>query len=117
MKALPYKRKRSSAPAKRPRNRPIGQRRAIPEIFVRVDCRSLYPREQYAKAHIRVRRGCYRFLVWRDGNKVREFYLGRLRQASPTEGPSSSSPAPRPAEASARSARRAQKRAGVIIKA
>lgn len=90
MKQLPYTRKRSSRPVKQPQKRPIVERRAIPEIFVQVRDNHYNHRSSMAKAHIRVRRGCYRFLVWRDGDKVKEFYLGRLRQAAPTEASSSS---------------------------
>jgi len=83
--SLPYKRKRSSRPAKRPRKRPIEPRR-VPEIYVQVERPfGNMLAGGFAKAHIRVRRGCYRFLVWRDGGKVCEFYLGRLRNPSPTD--------------------------------
>jgi hypothetical protein len=33
----------------------------------------------WAKAKIRVRSGCYRYLVWRDGLFKREFYLGKVK--------------------------------------
>ena len=84
--SLPYTRKRSSRAAKRPRKRPLEPRR-VPDIFVRVE-KPFGNMELggFAKAHIRIRRGCYRFLVWRDGGKIREFYLGRLRQRAPTSG-------------------------------
>jgi len=97
--SLPYKRKRSSRRAKRPRKPSIVKRRATPpDIYVHFGHDSVWG-SGVAKAHIRVRRGCYRFLVWREGNKVREFYLGRLRNPSPTPGPSSSRSTRSPAEA------------------
>jgi hypothetical protein len=117
MKALPYTRKRSSSPAKRPKKRPAAARRVQPDIYVRVPGTGLYSalripeaiEKMYAKAHIRVRRGCYRFLVWREGNKIREFYLGRLRQAAPTPGPRAPEASSSPAPTSTRSPRRVRK--------
>jgi hypothetical protein len=84
--SLPYTRKRSSPSTKRPKKRPPEPRRVIPEIYVRTrgERDSIYT--VYAKAHIRIRRGCYRFLVWREGDKIREFYLGRLGKSAPTSG-------------------------------
>jgi hypothetical protein len=84
--SLPYKRKRSLPSTKRPRKPVDRQRRVIPEIYVKTAGGELYRSPVYAKAHIRTRRGCYRFLVWRDGGKIRELYLGRVRDASPTRG-------------------------------
>jgi hypothetical protein len=84
---LPYKRKRSLSPAKRSKKRPPEPRR-VPEIYVKTGGDGgIYNPAVYAKAHIRIRRGCYRFLVWRDGGKIRELYLGRLGKSSPTPGP------------------------------
>lgn len=54
-----------------------------PAIFVRVKSYG----NEYAQARIRVRKGCYQYLVWRDGDKMREFYLGKRT-------PHASSPAP-----------------------
>jgi hypothetical protein len=59
----------------------------------------------YARAHIRVRRGCYRYLVWGAGNKKLEFYLGKVKDSTPQ----ASSPAPAAAGAPARSARGVRK--------
>lgn len=56
-----------------------------PAIFVHVQSYG----NGYAQARIRVRKGCYQYLVWRDGEKTHEFYLGKRT-------PRSSSPAPRP---------------------
>jgi hypothetical protein len=110
--SLPYTRKRSLSPAKRPRKRPIVARRVPPDIYVRVHDESSWKSGNYAKAHIRIRRGCYRFLVWRDGGKIREFYLGRVRQASPTPAAELGHLVAIAGEASSSSSRRAQKLSG-----
>lgn len=63
-----------------PKNRPIAQSRAeaeIPEIFVKT---SDGIRSSYARAHIRVKSGKYNYLVWRDGDQIRNFYLGKKRE-------------------------------------
>lgn len=67
-----------------------------PAIFVRVQSYG----NDYAQARIRVRKGCYQYLVWRDGEKTHEFYLGKRT-------PRSSSPAPAAAEDLVRSSRSA----------
>jgi len=36
---------------------------------------------RYARASIRVKAGQYCYLMWRDGNRVRNFYLGKRREA------------------------------------
>lgn len=106
---LPYKRKRSSPSTKRPAVRAQGERRA-PDIYVRIEKPfGNMISGSFAKAHIRVRRGCYRFLSWRDGDRVREFYLGRLGHSAPTRRPPSSGPTRSPAEALSSSRRRGQK--------
>ncbi len=33
---------------------------------------------RWADAHLVIRRGCYRYMRWRVGRKVQEFYLGKL---------------------------------------
>jgi hypothetical protein len=52
-----------------------------PEIFVRVSTWTY--QGSYAQARIRVRKGCYQYLVWRDGDKTREFYLGKKETRTP----------------------------------
>jgi hypothetical protein len=63
------------------RKRPIVRSRATaPEIYVKahnIDWRI----SDLKRAHIRVRAGEYQYLQWRDGDKVRSFYLGRKRKA------------------------------------
>lgn len=68
----------------------VEQLRRLLDIYVQTRPPGSFQSAEYAKAHIRIRRGCYRFLVWRDGDKIREFYLGRLAKPSPTEGSRSS---------------------------
>lgn len=38
---------------------------------------------RYAPAKIRLRKGVYRYLIWRDGERKREFYLGKVRDCTP----------------------------------
>jgi len=52
-----------------------------PEIFVRVPGSS-WTAYKYMAAKIRVRRGCYRYLVWREGLFKREFYLGKVKNCA-----------------------------------
>src|SRR5882762_4955874 len=64
--------------------RPIGQRRAYPpEIFVKCVDREKPWRDPYARAHLRNKHG-YVYLTWRDGQRVRTFYLGKAPRKSPT---------------------------------
>lgn len=49
-----------------------------PEIFVRT--KEEWP-SRYAHASIRVKAGRYVYLAWRDGGRIRNFYLGRKRNA------------------------------------
>ena len=58
-----------------------------PDIFVAVKSDYI---PKYAKARIRIRKGCYQYLVWRDGEETREFYLGKRENHTPR----TSSPAP-----------------------
>lgn len=63
--------KRKSAIAKARRAKP-----EKPEIFVRT-VGERWPR--FAHASIRVKAGKYLYLVWRDGGRIRNFYLGQKR--------------------------------------
>lgn len=49
-----------------------------PEIFVKVT--DGY-RTDYARAGIRVKGGKYQYLQWRDGDRIRYFYLGAKKNA------------------------------------
>lgn len=85
--AYPTRRRRPMPPAKRKSTR---KKSAIvesrvkppPEIYVRVEGRESW-RLCYARAHLRNRKG-YVYLSWRDGERVRELYLGKAPRKSPT---------------------------------
>ncbi len=80
--------KRRSSRARNPRGkRPRAERRAIPAIFVATPAEAQFGLAKHAQAHIRTRRGGYRYLVWREGGHVREFYLGKVRNYRPTGDP------------------------------
>ena len=80
-KILPYTR---SAIAKSGSKKSIVERRAIPEIYVRVNRSEAWGyRSQYARAHLRNRNG-YLLLQWRNSTKIRSFYLGKSKKTSPT---------------------------------
>ncbi len=69
------------------RARSIAARRASPpEIFVKCVDRQHPWRDPYARAHLRNRSG-YAYLTWRDGERVRSFYLGKAPRKCPTAGP------------------------------
>ena len=53
--------------------------RAMPAIFVARPEDAEFGLGKYAQAHIRTRSGGYRYLVWREGDQVRELYLGKIR--------------------------------------
>jgi hypothetical protein len=74
---------------------PRGQRRSRsgrrakptePQIFVATKHGSHGPR--FAHAHLR-NRGGYVYLTWRDGDRVRTFYLGKAPRSALRPGPSS----------------------------
>ena len=68
----------------------------IPEIFVKTTDAM---RSEYARAHIRVKGGKYLYLAWKDGDRVRNFYLGQKRNSAlPTSGARGARGRPRPAD-------------------
>jgi hypothetical protein len=73
-----------------------------PELFVRTQ--GDYT-AHYAQARIRVRKGCYQYLVWRDGEKTREFYLGKKESRTPRSAPIAPAPASSCSSSSSRSVR------------
>ncbi len=82
MRVLPHKGPRSRARSKRSTGRSARDPKMCevepPKIFVRVpDGR--WTTHKYTAAKIRVRCGCYRYLVWREGMFKREFYLGKVK--------------------------------------
>lgn len=50
-----------------------------PEIFVRT--KGTWS-EQYARARLNVKDGKYVYLRWRDGENIRNFYLGQRKQST-----------------------------------
>lgn len=50
----------------------------IPDIYVKT---SDTWRGSYAQAKIRVKSGKYLYLQWRDGDRIRSFYLGQKRNS------------------------------------
>lgn len=65
-------------------SRPKGE---IPEIFVKTTNAF---RTEYARAHIRIKGGKYLYLAWKDGDRVRNFYMGQRKNrtlpTSPARG-------------------------------
>lgn len=53
-----------------------------PDLYVKLAERGYYT-EKYAQARIRIRKGCYLYLVWRDGERTCEFYLGKRKTDTP----------------------------------
>ena len=106
---LPYKKNGRTRGRKPAAKTSIGGSRVhVPDIYVATPGHLGWNKD-YAKAHIRVRRGCYRFLAWREGEKVREFYLGKVREFSPTPGSSSIAGAGGRTRSAGSSTRRVQK--------
>jgi hypothetical protein len=69
---------------KRPKKRPRALRRVKqrpPEIWVNTK-RELWKR-RLVLAHLRNKRG-YIYLCWREGKRVRNFYLGKAPRSCPT---------------------------------
>jgi hypothetical protein len=61
-----------------------------PKIFVEVHKNTEWGGTRHAPAKIRIRRGCYRYLVWRDGLFKCEFYLGKIKKITPQNSRGSS---------------------------
>lgn len=73
---LPHKLRRSSRSVSRPdRARGVQEK---PDIYVRR--KNEFGGGSYAEAHLMIRRGCYQYLRWREGGKVKEFYLGKVKE-------------------------------------
>lgn len=97
----PTFRGKRTPPAKRPgtgKKPAIDARRANPPpaIYVRIEGKAWY-RSTYARAHLRNKHG-YVYLAWRDGERVRELYLGKAPRKSPTLELERLVPAPAAAE-------------------
>jgi hypothetical protein len=82
MTVIPPKPARSRTPAKRSKRRSASDPKKCevqpPQIYVR-RIGEIWGGHQYAPAKIRVRKGVYRYLVWRDGLFKFEFYLGKIK--------------------------------------
>lgn len=77
--SVPYKTTdRARSRKGRPKRSHRARRAQPPKLFVQVPWRG-YMGNSFAQAHFRVRRGCYRYLVWRESGHLREFYLGKLK--------------------------------------
>jgi len=78
----PTTRRDRDARKKRPRLA-IAKSRATPEIYVALTEQVHTWSPRMARAHLRNKRG-YVYLCWREGKRVRNFYLGKSPQKSPT---------------------------------
>jgi hypothetical protein len=76
---LPLSRSRSPRAHKRLRKRPLNGSGVIPSIFVRGRSSGTYGGYDYFRARIQIRREKYRYLVWYEGGRKREFYLGQVK--------------------------------------
>jgi hypothetical protein len=74
-----------------------------PTLFVLGEASGFTPK--YCRAHLRNMRG-YLVLQWRDGARVRSYYLGKARKSSPTAGEILENAGARPAASGRRSVRR-----------
>jgi hypothetical protein len=83
--SLPRKRHRSTRTRKPSRKNDRSRRGVPPEIFVRINTDGLWVHSRFSKAHIRIRKGCFQYLVWRDGKKTCEFYLGKKANRTPQQ--------------------------------
>ena len=76
---MPLKRSRSPKGSSRRLDRPIPVAGAIPEIFVKAPSWRGDSLSHYIGARIQLRREKYRYLVWYEEGKKREFYLGAVK--------------------------------------
>lgn len=112
---MAYPTRRGDPPCRR--KRPVTRKRSAieesrvnppPEIYVRVEGRASW-KSSYARAHLRNRKG-YVYLSWRDGDRVRELYLGKAPRKSPTLELERLAPAPAVNELAGRPPRRVKTR-------
>jgi len=88
---MPLKARRSPKSDLKPAKRPEASAGVIPEIFVKVKDWEEHNWKRYVAARIQVRRRKYRYLVWYENGRKREFYLGAIKAIPLFEG--STSPA------------------------
>lgn len=92
MKILPPHPRRSPASSKTTSR--VGRRRRgvkpskskpapPPALFVRT--RGEYGGSAYLPARIKLKRNGYRYLVWTEGGRRREFYLGKVKILAPSD--------------------------------
>lgn len=81
---LPYTPRGSSKRPGARKKRAIAESRVNhpPQIYVLLEGRASW-KASYARAHLRNRKG-YVYLSWRDGERVRELYLGKAPRKYPT---------------------------------
>ena len=89
---IPHKPRRSTRPRKNDRGNCVA---SIPEVKVVVG-KNAYGREVLADAHFLLRRRCYQYLRWRDGVKLKEFYLGESEKSYHTAHLAGAGGSPRP---------------------
>lgn len=96
-KPYPTKSAAASVDGKRRRKRgaAIAKPRRVtpPEIYVHWRDPERPWRSPYARAHLRNKKG-YVYLTWREGERVRTFYLGKAPRKSPTAAIGISAPIP-----------------------
>lgn len=82
---LPYRQRSPEAEKENGRKRPPGGggRAELPALYVKLGY-GTWNSDRYAKVHLRVRGGKYRYLSWKDGGHVHTFYLGAMRNSCPT---------------------------------
>ena len=85
-KACPTKRRPFARPEQGPPDAIVKSRSKPPEIYVRYEDERRPWRDKYKRAHLRNKAG-YVYLCWREGSKVRTFYLGKAPRKSPTRYP------------------------------
>lgn len=56
----------------------------MPQIFVKVRGKA-WQQNQFVPAAIKLRRKCYRYLVWNEDGRRREFYLGKVKILAPAD--------------------------------
>lgn len=110
---LAYKSRSPRLPVSRRRKRSSAGSRPMPAFLVQLKpCDCTCP-GKYARVHIREKTGGYRYAVWRDGERVRSAYLGRLRESCPTSELRSGSGRRRPGPRGPQLARRPKKQVSV----
>jgi hypothetical protein len=88
-KKLPHKPLRSQRSEKTDRGKRVVENPMIKVVVGKNE----YGYDRLSDAHLLIRGGCYQYLRWRDGRKIREFYLGKVKIRA-THRSSCSSPAP-----------------------